>query len=540
MTSAIATSHALSRDSKSTIDASKLSYVKGSSEPETEEAPLPPRESERHRFYQSALDFCGFLDRSPSVYHAVEQVNERLRLQGFQKLREQDSWSSQLQPGGKYYVVRNDMSGASVIAFAVGKLWKPGNPFAMVATHVDSPCLKIKPVSKRYRSPFYLAGVQTYGGGLWHTWFDRDLSAAGRVMIRTPAGTIESRLVDIGLAMFRIPTLAVHYEKQNPFKFNTELDLLPVTGMSPDIPLMQRMVDDEYDGQGEILDSAPKPTSHSSKRSTPTQKRHGGVADLVAGVLSVHPEEIVDFDLSLYDTQRASLGGGFTEFIFSSRIDNLMMTYCALEGFTRSLSDWRALNDESSVRLVAMFDNEEISSGTQHGGRSNFLINTLRRITNECEIGAPQKSAFERSMAKSFLISADMIHGTHPHHHGLHETNHSIWPNGGLAISSDNGRHLVKNTPGTALILEIARYTESGMPFEFQLFTRPNNVNCGSTLGPILSTQLGVRTVDMGNAQLSMHSIREQAGTWDVEHATRYMHLFFEKFSEVDKIFDID
>lgn len=368
-------------------------------------------------------------------------------------------------------------------------------------------------------------------------------------MIRTSSGFIESRLVDIGRPILRVPNLAVHYDQQNPFKYNTELDLLPVAGMMSNVGLIQQVQHKALDSSNGLPHSpsvsefpAIGPSVNPHQAISSAFNGHGAIATIVAESLSVRLEDVVDFDLSLYDTQKAAIGGENSEFIFASRIDNLMMTFCAVEAFTRSLSEPDSLENESSVRLLAMFDSEEISSRTTHGGRSSFLINTLRRITNETRENIARKSDFEQSMAKSFLISADMLHATHPHLASWHETNHSCLMNSGLVFASDSGRDFTKNTPGEVFVKEIISHgglPYPGMTFNYQILTPPNNVNCGTTLGPILSMKLGVRTVDIGNAQLSMHSIREMAGTWDVEHAIRYLHLFFERFSVVNGMINV-
>lgn len=437
---------------------------------ESQEPPRPPVD-ERSTFLDAAKTFCNFVDQSPSTFHVVENVKSRLQSQGFVRLKESESWNGQIKLGGKYYVIRDGMSGASLVAFAVGKLFKPGDPFAMVATHVDSPTLKLKPLSHDARGVYVKARVLTYGGGLWHTWFDRDLALAGRVLVRTRPDLIETKLVNTLKPVLRISSLAVHYDKQNPFKFNTEMDLLPISDTNVyAFPFQNAACMELKKGASSNL-SPVVPSLHKSIK--PAASRHGNIANLVAHTLGIHPKDIVDFDLSLFDVQKAAIGGLHNDFVFASRIDNLMMTHTALEGFTRSIND-ESLESESSIRLLAMFDNEEISSGTQVGGWSTFLPNILRRVQLESASDVPS-STVDQALARSFLISADMTHAAHPTMTGWNETNHAVYPNAGLCISSDSGKKFVKNTVGSIMLFELARHYP-GQPFNFQFFAPANNI----------------------------------------------------------------
>ena len=454
-------------------------------------------------------------------------------------------------PGGKHFVVRNDLSGSSIIAFAVGEKWKAGNPFAMVATHVDSPCLKVKPVSIRSTSGYLQLGVQTYGGGLWHTWFDRDLSAAGRVIVRTGTTSVETRLVKLDDPLVRVTSLAMHYNKQNPFEFNTETQLLPIAGLESAETLEKYEPPSKEELDVSISNDAnvPIPDARSINeefvptwRTSDATKRHlFGIVKRVAQKLQVSQDDIIDFDLSLYDTQPSAIGGINSDFIYAPRIDNLGMTFCSLIGFTRSLSN---LSSDSTIRLLCCYDNEEIGSKTALGGASTFLPNTLRRLSYLRTPGSFNEhdrnpTLHDQALTRSFLISADMIHAYHPAFPGYHESNHRPLLNAGIVFSTGLRSSFVKNTPGTVLLSEIACWG-SGVPAKMQHFTTPNNIGCGSTLGPILATKLGVRTVDLGNAMLSMHSIREVCGREDVENAVEFLQGFWERFARVDEVFKID
>jgi len=177
----------------------------------------------------AALDFVDFVNASPTPYHACATAAARLEKAGFTKIKERDSWNSTLRPGGKYYLTRN---GSSIVAFAIGKKWRPGNPVAMIGAHTDSPTLRIKPVSRRSNVGFLQVGVETYGGGIWHSWFDRDLSIAGRVLVKDADGNFVQKLIKVDKPLLRIPTLAIHLDRSSTFDPNKENELFPIAGLA--------------------------------------------------------------------------------------------------------------------------------------------------------------------------------------------------------------------------------------------------------------------------------------------------------------------
>ncbi|KAF2434048.1 peptidase M18, aminopeptidase I [Tothia fuscella] len=484
--------------------------------------------------FRSAKGFCEFADSSPSVYHAVDTVKKHLLERNFTEIEEKDAWGNVIQPGGRYFVTRSGSSGSSIIAFAVGGLWEPGNPFAMIATHIDSPCLKLKPVSDRRGSGFEQVGVETYGGGLWHTWFDRDLGVAGRAYVRTSPTTVESQIVQLDEPILRVPTVAVHLEKQNPFKFDTESTLLPVAAQRSS----KRQADQHEHDESDL----PKVYGPFRYTMTSAHNRHNpSLVGKLADKLNVNRENILDFDLALYDIQKATLGSLNNEFIFSARIDNLMMSYCALNAFTNSLES-RSLESEKSVRMLVMFDHEEIGSVGPIGAQSSFLPSTLQRISalqptkqNAESDFSEYNTAYDQAIARSFMISADMHHGHHPNYSGYHESAHRPVLNGGVIIASTSRRYLSKNTPGTIMLLEMScKCPEGEVPPTTQQWVAVNGGDCGSTVGPHLETRLGARTIDLGNAALSMHSIREMAGTRDVLNGVRFLQSFYENYSDFE------
>jgi aspartyl aminopeptidase len=421
----------------------------------------------------------------------------------------------------------------------------------MIGAHTDSPCLRIKPVSKRQSDGFLQVACEAYGGGLWHTWFDRDLSIAGRAMVRTKDGSIEQRLVKVERPILRVPTLAIHLDRQENFQFNKETQLFPIAGL----------VAAELNRQGKTEESKEeeKKDGPFEPFATPTQRHHSYIVDMIAEEAGADPSEIVDFEMLLYDTQKSVVGGLNNELIFSARLDNLMMTYCSVEGLIQSLSSSSALEANSTIRLIACFDHEEIGSQTAQGADSNLLPAVLRRLSvlpasksnsdkSYDKIEADTSTAYEQTLATSFLISADMAHSVHPNYPAKYESQHRPEMNKGTVIKINANARYATNTPGVVLLQEAARRAKKasssvstakeGVPL--QLFVVRNDSSCGSTIGPMLSAALGTRTLDLGNPQLSMHSIRETGGAHDVEHALNLFESFFEHFEELEKKIVVD
>lgn len=488
------------------------------------------------------LSLANVNDSCSIAYHAVQSSISRLEKAGFTSIKERDNWSSTLRPGGKYYMTRN---ASTIVAFAIGSKWKPGNPIAMVGAHTDSPCLRIKPVSKKTGVGFMQVGVETYGGGIWHSWFDRDLSIAGRVLVKDGKGNFVQKLVKVDRPIIRIPTLAIHLDRSSEFNPNKETELFPIAGM----------IAAELNRTGETAASKSDANENPEETFQPlkdlTDRHHPYIIELIAQHASVEVADVVDFEMVLYDTQKSCLGGLNEEFIYSARLDNLEMTYCSVMGLIDSVSAG-SLDEETSIRLITCFDHEEIGSTSAHGANSDLLPAVVRRlsilaggrhgdtssdkswehISSDPEIDLT--TAFEQSMAVSFLVSADMAHSVHPNYVGKYESNHQPEMNKGTVIKINANQRYATNSPGIVLVQEAAKH--AGVPL--QLFVVRNDSSCGSTIGPMLSAKLGVRTLDLGNPQLSMHSIRETGGTYDVGHAIKLFSSFLSNYSGLEaKIF---
>ncbi|CAI2181162.1 19520_t:CDS:10 [Funneliformis geosporum] len=465
---------------------------------------------------KEVTDFIKFVNDSPSPYHAVEEARLRLVQAGYEEIKERDCWVGKLRNNGKYYFTRNK---STIVAFAVGGKYVPGNGVSIVGAHTDSPCLKVKPISKLQKVGYLQLGVQVYGGGLWHTWFDRDLSIAGRVMVETSENKFEHKLIKVARPILRIPTLAIHLDGsvREAFKFNNETHLTP------------------------LLTTATKSLIGNSDEEK-NEKHHPIFLNLLAEELGCNTvNKIHDFELCLYDTQPSTIGGLCNEFIFSARLDNLMMSFTALTALINGTRDTsETLCDDSNIRLISLFDNEEVGSQSAYGAGSSLLESTLRRLCSS-KVGASEdveisQTIFEETIHKSFLISADMAHAVHPNYCEKYEENHRPQMHKGVVIKI-NANQRYATTATTSLVLREAA-KKYNVPL--QEFVVKNDSPCGSTIGPMMSSNLGIRTVDVGNPQLSMHSIREIAGTDDVDHAIKLFQGFFESFAKIDQNVIID
>ncbi|KAI9486845.1 MAG: peptidase M18 [Benjaminiella poitrasii] len=473
-------------------------------------------------YKRQALDFVDFLNASPSSFHAVHEASRRLEQAGFQRINEKDSWD--LKRAGKYYFTRN---GSSLVAFIVGGRYEHGQSgFSIVGAHTDSPCLKVKPVSKKEQVGYIEVGVQLYGGGIWHTWFDRDLGIAGRVMVQQEDGSFKHTLVHINKPILRVPTLAIHLDgsANEAFKFNKETHMLPVLATTAK----------------SVLNAVKEEGYNKSWGPNQTKNHHPALIHILAETMKVEARQICDFELCLFDTQPATLGGVYDEFVFSARLDNLGMSYCSLMALIQSSKDTQRLSNESNVSMISLFDNEEIGSTSAHGANSNLLPSVIERIiSSSIDHKLPPtntKIAFEKAIHRSMLVSADMAHAVHPNYSEKYEENHRPQMHKGTVIKINANQRYATTAPTSLILREIAR--QRNIPI--QEFVVRNDSPCGSTIGPMLSAKLGLRTIDVGNPQLSMHSIREIGGVDDVKNGIDLLQAFFDLFPCVDSVVTVD
>ncbi|PIA51278.1 hypothetical protein AQUCO_01100249v1 [Aquilegia coerulea] len=388
-------------------------------------------------------DFLNFLNASPTAFHAVDESKKRLKAAGFEQISEKEDWN--LQVGKKYFFTRNY---STIVAFAIGNKYVAGNGFHIVGAHTDSPALKLKPISKVVKGGYLEVGVQTYGGGLWHTWFDRDLTVAGRVMIKEKKdGSVSylHRLVRIQEPIMRVPTLAIHLDRgTDGFKVNTQTHLVPVLATSIKAELNKVAVESRGEDCG----------SKSSESTADNKKHHSLLLQLLAAQLGCGPNDICDFELQLCDTQPSIVAGAMKEFIFSGRLDNLCMSFCSLKALIESLSSESSLDDETGVRMVALFDHEEVGSSSAQGAGSPAMVDALSRITNS--FSSSDSKLLQKAVQRSFLVSADMAHALHPNYMDKHEENHQPKLHGGFVIKHNANQRYATNSVTSFIFREIA------------------------------------------------------------------------------------
>lgn len=459
-------------------------------------------------------DLLDYLNESWTQFHATAEAKRQLLAAGFDLLSENEEWK--LRPGGRYFFTRN-MS--CLVAFAVGEKYAVGNGFHVIAAHTDSPCLKLKPKSASSKSGYLMVSVQTYGGGLWHTWFDRDLSVAGRAIMRATDGSFVHSLVKVKRPLLRVPTLAIHLDRtvnSDGFKPNLETHLIPLLATKPD-----------------------EASAESKDKNIPSSAKdphHPLLMQILSDELDCKVEDIVSLELNICDTQPSCLGGANNEFIFSGRLDNLASSFCALRALINSSASPSSLSSEHAIRMVALFDNEEVGSDSCQGAGAPTMFQAMRRIVSSLGNEQVSECTFDRAIRKSFLVSADMAHGVHPNFAEKHEEHHRPQMHKGLVIKHNANQRYATSGITSFLFKEVAKI--HNLPT--QDFVVRNDMGCGSTIGPILASGVGIRTVDCGIAQLSMHSVREVCGTEDIDIAYRHFKAFYESFSSIDRKLTVD
>lgn len=419
-------------------------------------------------------DLLAFLGASPTPFHAVDEGRRRLEAAGFRRLDEGDRWDR--LAAGAYYVTS---SGTNLIAFVLPAP-EHRTRFCIVGAHTDSPNLRLKPNAEYAAEGYAQLGVEVYGGALLNSWLDRDLGLAGRVLAKGEHGGIESRLVRLDRPLLRVPQLAIHLDREVNDKgliLNKQDHLAPVLGL--------------VGGAGDAA----------------------SLAKLVAEAAEVVVERVVGHELMLFDLAPPVLGGRSNEFIFSARLDNLAMCHAALSAIAPL---GRA--GAGAIAVIALFDHEEVGSASAAGAGSSVLPRILERLVADRE-------GFLQACARSTCVSADMSHAVHPNYASKHEPRHKPQINGGPVIKTNTQQRYATTAATAAMFTELCH--EEDVPV--QHYAHRTDLPCGSTIGPITSTLLGIATVDVGNPMLSMHSAREMGGSRDPAMMTRVLARYLRR-----------
>lgn len=420
-------------------------------------------------YIETTEKLLDFIEKSPTAFQAVDEMQKRLTENGFEVLSEKEYWK--LVPGGKYLVTRNN---SALIAFCIPE--KESRVFHIMASHSDSPSFKIKENPEiKVDNSYVKLNVEKYGGMLMAPWFDRPLSVAGRVIIRRNDG-LEEKLVDIKRDLVMIPNLAIHMNREanNGVAYNPQKDLQPLFAVgNTDRTLLE----------------------------------------IIAEQTGIKKEDIISHDLFLYNRMPGTVWGADREFVSSARLDDLQCAFASMEGLLRA-------QNHESIAVHCVMDNEEVGSGTKQGAASTFLKDTLLRIN--MGLGRTYEE-YLMTLAGSFMVSADNAHALHPNYTDKTDpTNHPVL-NKGIVIKFNANQKYCTDAVSAAIFKELC--TKAGVPY--QTFVNRSDIAGGSTLGNISNTQVPMNTVDIGLPQLAMHSPYETAGVKDTEYLVRAAEELF-------------
>ena len=401
-------------------------------------------------------DLAAFLTASPTPYHAVAEAVRRLRAAGFTEQVETEAWSR--EPGGRW-LVRD----GTLLAWSVPEGVAPGAPLRVFAAHTDSPTLKVKPRPDTGAAGWRQVAVEVYGGALWNSWLDRDLGLAGRLALYD-GSTV---LVDVHRPLLRVPQLAIHLDRgvnSDGLHLDPQAHLLPVWGLGA--------------------------------------ARDGDLLEFLAGEAGIDAADVAAHDLVVHDVAPPALLGEDDEFLAAPRLDNLASVHAGLGALLAAAADPGGV-----IPVFVGFDHEEVGSSSATGAAGPLLETVLTRLAG----GFDARGA---AFAASRCLSVDVTHAAHPNSLGHHDPAHRSVPNGGPALKVNANQRYATDAPGAAAWQRACR--DAGVPS--QVFVSRNTVPCGSTVGPIIATRLGIRTVDVGIPVLSMHSARELCGARDPGH----------------------
>lgn len=424
-----------------------------------------------------ALDLIDFLYKSPTAYHSVKTIKERLDLNGFNEIKENNKWN--LQKDGKYYVIKND---SALIAFTVGNGDIEEDGFKLIGAHTDAPGFRIKANPEIVSEGKYLKlNTEVYGGPILYTWFDRPLGIAGKVTLKGSSPLKpEVKLVNINKPVLIIPSVAIHMNRSvnEGFNVNRQKDTLPLLGL----------INDKFE-------------------------KNGYLVKVLAEELNVDASDILGFDLGLYEVEKGAIIGLNEELISAGRLDDMWMVYAGIQALIESKSN-------KSTKVMICIDNEEIGSLTAQGANSALILNILERIT--LALGK-DREGLHRALANSLMISADLAHAVHPNAEEKHDpTNRPVLGNGPVLKTAASGSYST-DSYNAAIFEGICNSAE----VPYQKFFNRSDVRGGTTIGPITSSLLTIPVMDMGAPLLSMHSIRELASVKDNVYTIKLFTEFF-------------
>ncbi|MBR1443217.1 MAG: M18 family aminopeptidase [Firmicutes bacterium] len=416
--------------------------------------------------------FLDYISTVPNQFFAVSSAERSLAEKGFLRLYESEPFS--LEVGGRYYIKRNN---SSLIAFTVGKnILAEG--FRIIASHTDSPSIVIKPDSEISSEGCIKLNTECYGGLILSTWFDRPLSIAGRVIYKED-DKIKERLIDLGSPVLTIPSLAIHLDREinNGHKIDKQKELLPI------IALAGNDKDEKFD-----------------------------LTDILSSEFSIDKKDILDYELSLYDTEKPCFLGLNKEFISSRSIDDLSMVYTSLKAFEES--------DFSSTSVLALVDNEEIGSRTAQGADGSFISAVLERIALAF---SDKREYYFSSLARSLMVSADVAHAVHPNYPDKSDITSRVYMGKGIVIKYSAPKKYGTDGISSSVFTDICRSSD----IKYQKFTNNSNIPGGSTIGSMTSAALGIPVIDMGIPVLAMHSVRELCAASDITDSYKFFKSFY-------------
>ena len=426
-----------------------------------------------------AREVIEFIDESPSTYHVVKNCSDILDENEFERIMPREKW--EIKKGGKYFLKK---SSSTIIAFTVGENFDVKKGFKIFGAHTDSPCFRIKPSPEIVTENVVRLNTEVYGGPILSTWFDRPLSIAGRVIVRGEDTFFPKTIkIRIDEPLLTIPNLAIHQNREvnNGVKIDKQNDVLPV------ISLINKNFE-----------------------------REGYLERIILKKTEIKKEDIIDFDLYLYATEKGCLLGANEEFMSSPKIDNLASVYTGLIGLVE------AEENQDRINVFVAFDNEEIGSATKQGADSNYLLNTLERISLALGLN---REDFLQMLESSYILSADAAHAAHPAHLGKTDPTNRGKINEGISIKISAKQKYTSDGYSIAVIKQLVEGTE----IQIQPFVNESNELGGSTIGPISSTHLDIDGVDLGIPMFAMHSVRELCGIFDVFYLKELAKEFFSK-----------